>query len=90
MFSLFWLKKNNFNFDSILLLKSCPIFDSAALRQFTKHKFSLKAINFFDKIKLILDPPGLSKKNQADITNYVLLQNMPCFFPNYIFPNEYR
>ena len=49
------------------------------LRQFTKHKFSLKAINFFDKIKLILDPPGLSKTNQTDINNYVL-QNMPLFF----------
>ena len=29
--------------------------------------FSFKPIHFFDKIKLILDTPGLNKKNWADI-----------------------
>ena len=35
--------------------------------------FSLKAIHFFDKIKLILDDSGLTEqKNQADIITYYI------------------
>lgn len=37
---------------------------------------SLKAIHFYDKIKLILDPPGLSKKTGCD-TNGGRIQKSP-------------
>jgi hypothetical protein len=40
------------------------LLDSAALRQLQNITYFLKPIHFFDKIKLILDPPGLSKKKQ--------------------------
>ena len=48
-------------------MKSCPIFDSAALCHLKSTTFSLKAIIFFDKIKLILVPRS-EQKNQADIS----------------------
>ena len=62
-----------------LLLKPCPIFDGAELRQFSKYNIFLEAHSFFDKIKLILDTPGLNKKKQADITIYKCL--FQCLFP---------
>ena len=61
-------KNSNFNFKIRLLLKPGPILDSAALRQFTKYNIFLEAYSFFFYIiKLILDTPGVSTKNLADI-----------------------
>ena len=50
------------------------LLDSAALRQLQNITYFLKPIHFFDKIKLILDHLGLSKKKLI-----LMLSILPAF-----------
>ena len=64
--TIFWLRKINWIFKA-LFTKSCLILDSDARTQYVNlvnSGFSMKPIHCFDKVNLILDPPGLSKKNK--------------------------
>ena len=61
-------KNANFNFKIRWLLKPGPILDGATLSQFTKYNIFHETHSFFDKVKLILDTPGLNKKYELILT----------------------